>query len=249
MPAPRWSIWIDIEGFSDRFQRGEKEEADAIRGLAQLMDAIHRVGSTVYAAAPDRLFAHQFGDGFLVLSDFAEPSAERPIALAISLMRHLMSHGVPCKSAIACGTFSDIVGCYPTTLTRALHAHHAIPMGEGLLTATPVMGTALIAPYKLSHQRKGAVLLVQATCFASLPKATIVTSDPPVVIDWIHTELDLCSRISATAGLNLPGPTAAELSLHQYISRWAADLDPAWVASTLAANNLPPASSSQDRPL
>ena len=77
---PRWSIWIDIEGFSAQWS----QERRSMRGLGFLMSGILTLGETVFPADGDRLFAHQFGDGFIIVSDFHEPDLERCAAVAVS---------------------------------------------------------------------------------------------------------------------------------------------------------------------
>src|SRR3546814_15908089 len=63
---PRWSIWIDIEGFSKLWEDGGL----ALAGLRALMSGIYAIGNKVYTDDGDRLFAHQFGDGFVIVGDF-----------------------------------------------------------------------------------------------------------------------------------------------------------------------------------
>ena len=62
----RWAIYIDIEGFSEIYS---KDEARAAAGLSAIMEGIYRVGTTVCAEAPNRLFVHQTGDGFVIVRD------------------------------------------------------------------------------------------------------------------------------------------------------------------------------------
>ena len=65
----RWAIYIDIEGFSSIFTTNSTR---AISLLGTLMKYIHLIGCNIYPKSPERLFAHQFGDGFLIVSDFPE---------------------------------------------------------------------------------------------------------------------------------------------------------------------------------
>ena len=69
----RWAIYIDIVGFSALYPEGN----DALWALNKLMLAIHRIGKNVFIEPPDRLFAHQLGNGFLIVSDFHEESLDR----------------------------------------------------------------------------------------------------------------------------------------------------------------------------
>ena len=110
MMSDRWSIWIDVEGFSNRYIN---DSSQAILYLSELMASLYRIGIHVFSESPDRLFIHQFGDGFIVVSDFPEREPTRPLAICIAIMRHLLKRGVATKAAIAAGDWGDISSCYP----------------------------------------------------------------------------------------------------------------------------------------
>ena len=77
------------------------------------MQGIFWIGECYYREPPDRLFSHQFGDSFLVASDFHEPLLDRAVLAAIDLLRHLLAIGETAKCAVAEGKVSDIQNCYP----------------------------------------------------------------------------------------------------------------------------------------
>jgi hypothetical protein len=235
MSENRWSIWIDIEGFSSLYQ---VDQSRAIFALGFLMEAIFLIGSKIYPKAPERLFVHQFGDGFVIVSDFPEASAERPIAIAICLMRHLIAAGIACKSGIACGGFADVSGCYPQVVLEQVSNGHLVNVGEGLMTITPVMGTTLIASHKLSGKRKGAVLLLHDACFTTIPEGIVVRKAEYSTVDWVHSNLDITRRISREAGLIYLNPAEAEISLRQYINSNKLNVGEEWTLSTIGANGL-----------
>ena len=56
-----WSIYIDIEGFGALYK---KEDVQISLALGYLLEGVYLVGSNCYNESPDRLFAHQTGDGF-----------------------------------------------------------------------------------------------------------------------------------------------------------------------------------------
>ena len=58
------------------------------------------------------------GDGFAIVSEFREESLERPIAIAIALMRCVATTGAFAAAAIAEGEHADITGCYPREVTE-----------------------------------------------------------------------------------------------------------------------------------
>lgn len=128
--SQRWCIYIDILGFSKVW---ECDEYKALNSLGELMRAICQIGKKVYPNEGERLFVHQMGDGFAIVSDFGEATLERPIAVAIALMRHVASTGMFATAAIAEGEFSDITGCYPREVTDDRDGD-AVNLGEGLMT-------------------------------------------------------------------------------------------------------------------
>jgi hypothetical protein len=74
----RWSIWsiyIDVEGFSEIYRL---RQGRAIQALGELLEALFLIASKKFPATPERLFIHQFGDGFVVVSDFIEPNPQTP---------------------------------------------------------------------------------------------------------------------------------------------------------------------------
>ena len=61
----QWSLFIDIEGFGYTYSKGSQ----AIRSLGALMSAVYSLGSQVFYKEDDRIFAHQIGDGFIIIGD------------------------------------------------------------------------------------------------------------------------------------------------------------------------------------
>ena len=234
-PERRWSLWIDVEGFSAGYR---SNATHALQAIGSLLEAVFKIGTKIYPESPSRLFAHQFGDGLVIVSNFPEDSAERPLAIAISVMRHLISQSVACKSAIASGGFADIGGCYPEILFKDSSNRQILSMGEGLMTIIPVMGTALIASHELSQQRKGAVLLIRKDCFQSMPNEALVSLKEPTSIDWIHSDLPLSREISFKAGLIYPESSTASGMLRRYIDVHGISAGAKWVSSTVEANAL-----------
>lgn len=125
---PRWCIYIDILGFGGLW---ESDMTKALRTLRELMNAIIQIGKQVYPIEGDRLFVHQVGDGFAIVSDFHEDSLERPISIAITLMRHVVAYtGYFASAAIAEGDFSGIRSCYPEEVSLCSN-------NRGLYTKVP----------------------------------------------------------------------------------------------------------------
>jgi hypothetical protein len=125
----RWSIYIDVEGFGVMYRCDQRQ---ALAALSGLMDALFQIASRVFSISPDRLFIHQFGDGFVVVSDLPETQPERPLAITIAVMRHLLAKGVATKAAVSAGDFSDVFDCYPPDVRAAAKDRRHVEIGDGL---------------------------------------------------------------------------------------------------------------------
>ena len=200
----RWSIYIDIEGFSAKY-----EESDAaLWALSKLMDGIYRVGTQYVFPDGNRIFAHQTGDGFIIVSDFAGDSLEIPVALGIVLLRHVATTGRFAKAAIAEGRFADVSGCYPKAVRDAQDDSGRVRLNEGFMTTFPVMGTALInaiATDKASPP--GALFSMNRTLGSRVPSDYVtrpVGGTELLAIDWVNTNSALISEIQRAAGLEAP---------------------------------------------
>ena len=87
MSPGRWSVFIDIEGFSSIFKANS---ARALGLLAWLTRGLYLIAAHHPRKGEERLCVHQMGDGFVVVSDYPEPDLSRPISIAISLMQYLL---------------------------------------------------------------------------------------------------------------------------------------------------------------
>jgi hypothetical protein len=235
MGENRWSIWFDVEGFSELYQT---DDMQAIIALRELMESLYRIGSTIFSQPPDRLFIHQFGDGFVVVSDFSETCPTRPIAMSLAVMRHMVFRGVVTKAAISAGGFADISSAYPCVVKHALKDHRFVELGRGLMTITPGMGTALINSYKLANNRKGCVLVFDPSPFGLVSEGVIIKYSSPPVIDWVHSNLVMVDEICDKSGLEKVDKTTAEERLKEYIKQHRAMLKDDWIRSTLESVGL-----------
>lgn len=211
----RWAISIDIEGFSKNYEHSEERKTFAILALHELMSIIYKIATLCYPGDPaknfsDRLFAHQFGDGFIICSDFPEQDSSRAISIALAIMRHMILKGYATKAAISAGDMADIRGCYPEPMRNS--ENERIHLGEGLMTITPVMGTALTKAHKLSSTKKGAVLILDEELIKlGLPQGVEISTESNNCIDWLSSNLSLPNVIASKSGLN----TASKIVLLQ----------------------------------
>jgi len=218
-----WAINIDIEGFSENYEHSEATKTYAIQALAELMRAIIRIGTHSFPGRreksySDRLFAHQFGDGFLICSEFEEPTGKRAMAIAVTIMRHMIDKGYATKAAVSSGSMSDIKGCYPSEVRDA--ERRPVDLGMGLMTTISVMGTALTRAHKLAGAESGAVLIVEDRLrVGGLPEGARSSPGSDQCIDWVTSELPWVTKIARESGLEAPSSGAVLESLNSYCQR------------------------------
>lgn len=232
-----WGLYIDVEGFSANYEHSEVRKTFAILALGELMSAIHRVGLTMYPGTSeknyaDRLFAYQFGDGFLVSSELCDTDVSRPTAIAIALMRHMIIRGFATKAAIAVGEMSDINGRYPQPMRDA--PDNRVNMGMGLMTTIPVMGTALTKAFKLGSRSSGSILALDPSLASGqLPAGAVLCGDNISCIDWISSEIELVSEIARVAVLQIASRATLMTHLTSYMQTNPSPPEN-WVRSTVA---------------
>lgn len=231
----RWSIYIDIEGFGARYD----QTMAALIPLNALMEGIYLVGSKKYDDNVNRLFAHQFGDGFVIVSCFGEQKLDRATSIAIALMRHVLASGGLAKASISEGGFSDIKNCYPKPVIDNEH-DGVVPMGTGLMTIIPVMGTALINAVSVDKRSpSGSLLTIDST-----NKDRISSNFQPNGIEnnlhsinWLMGEHDLVNEILAESGLKIQSEEERATALKKYIKD--NKLKSSWIRATCFEQKIP----------
>ncbi len=233
----RWSIWIDIEGFSKLWEI----EGLGLSGLQSLMLGIFEIGTSVYPNPEQRLFAHQFGDGFVIVSTFEEEDLSRCVSIAIALMRGVARSGCVARAAISEGQFSDIQGCWPKVIRDKIDGDRVF-IGHGLMTFIPVMGTALINSNKLDHANrlKGALLTIESCNVRRLASSFSSQESPDCtnhhLIDWVHSRSDDLDRILASVPMCDLTCEQLEVRLRDNMARWT--LPATWIENTLRFNQI-----------
>jgi len=227
----RWAIHIDIEGFSALYPDGN----DAMWGLNKLMLGIHRIGKNVFPEPPDRLFVHQLGDGFLIVSDFHEEKLDRAASIATVLMKFITSFGIFCRATIAEGDIADIKGCYSNEVMSECDKGDwsTSRMGAGLMTIFPVMGTALINAVGIDKISPKGPLIIFPSAYKERLSNIFIVKDVPdtelASIDWVHSESEKLLEISKGALLKYPSPENLEQLVVNYINKHK--LSPDWKRS------------------
>lgn len=217
--AGRWAISIDLEGFGDLYDK----ENLILLSLGELMEGIFRVGCQCFPESPDRLFAHQLGDGFVIVSDFPEDTLNRPMAIALALLRHVAHSGRFAKATISEGKFADIQSCYPSVVVEAAGSDRRVSLGAGVMTLFPVMGTALIRAFLLAKNcPSGPLLAVASAERHRLPGGLVIYEVPSrdiIVVDWIHSQNEFATEIAKKAGLNNPNISRMSEMLNSYCQK------------------------------
>lgn len=240
----RWCIYIDLLGFSHRWEEFWQDDSyRALCPLNELMRAIYRIGKKVYPNAGERLFVHQMGDGFAIVNDFSsEPSLERPIVIAIALMRCVATTNTFAKASIAEGDFGDITGCYLEEVMddRDRSDPGVVRLGEGLMTLSRVMGTTFIRAHKSHEDSPSGPLLIVAKCHEaripeSIPMQTIMDcrGKPWLSIDWIRADIPNLAHIQEQACLPRPEPYELVQAIRNYCKQYP-DIRAKWKKSLCA---------------
>lgn len=235
MSTKRWAIYIDIEGFSVIYP---SDDVKALLPLNAVMEGIYRIGTTACARSPNRLFVHQTGDGFAIISDFGLGAPNLPVAISIVLLRLAVVGGGLAKVGISEGEFADIQGCYPEIISQHSDSHGSLRLGEGFMRIFPVMGTALISAHRVANAASGSLLLLDPAMAAGLGPGVRCTQRKAafVAVDWVHTSMPEIDHLVAASKLSLPDSAAIERFIRQYIRGAAPPLKPLWVRSTASIN-------------
>lgn len=227
MTPVRWSVFIDIEGFSAIYKRDKSRAFDI---LARLVHGIYLIAKNYPTRSDERLWIHQMGDGFIIVSDFPESDLTRPVSIAIALMQYvLFTLGGVTRAGVSSGDFGDIKGCYSSEVRAAMDCggYVIIPMGK--MHTFPVMGDALINSYKLQvNQIKGPLLFVDPILRNLLTSMNLrfLRSKRHVIVDWINSDTAVLNHLFHA--LNQRRPTQGELkellinyvSNHNVSDRW-----------------------------
>ena len=215
----RWAIYIDIEGFSVIY---EQDNTRALLSLGGLMEDIYKIGNFLYPDYGERLFAHQLGDGFIIISDFEEESLERPISIAIALLQSTLLRGGTARVGIAEGDFADIRGCYPDVIQENRNDDGILKLGHGILTTFNVMGSALIHANKITQKPpKGPCLLIDTALKAKVPTdnfTLIDETDDLFEINWFITNQDILKNVQECLGIDHADANVLAEKMKEYLN-------------------------------
>ncbi len=218
----KWSLWIDLEGFSYYYFSGQGDKA--LRLLSFLMLDLYKIGTKMYPDDESRLFIYQFGDGFIVCPYIGDTTLERPISVAIALMQSLTSKDGFARVAISQGEIADVVSCYQREITDNLK-DGSVPLGRGIMTINPVLGDALINAHKLSMLNpKGPRLLLDTKMESNIEDIlknnviVIYQHKDHLEIDWVRSRTKLTKEILDVIGVEHPSQEMLVKKVRDYIS-------------------------------
>lgn len=233
----RWALFVDVEGFSKIYSESTMAGLLPLRGL---MEGIYHIGIQVCPNTPHRLFAHQLGDAFIIVSEFRERCPELPLAIGVFLLRCVLLSGGMGSCGISQGHFGDIRSCYPDIVRSRLTDSGTVPLGSGSMHVLPVMGTALINAYRLSKREEGAILLLDSNLAHCLPSGVIVTktTDQYNAVDWIHTATPEIAEIGVKTGIEHPQVATLEHTGREYLAKLRSDQHGPWICNTRTLNQL-----------
>jgi hypothetical protein len=196
------------------------------------MEGVYLLGRASPKLGISRLFAHHIGDGFVLVDDGGAANVNRLVGAAVALHQFtLIKSGHFCASAIDRGGMADVTGCYPEVVREARTRDGVVPLGDGLMTVFPVMGTAIINTHRLLSKAHGAVILVPESHVGSLDAGVRTKVEEGVCfVDWFASE---SAPIAAARDLlGIGRLTKEELARHFDAATRRNGCKPEWVART-----------------
>ena len=199
-----WSLYIDIEGFSQIYLEDSVRAYNIIRILAE---DIFNIGVRVFPFDENRIFASQIVDGFIINS-FVLNNLVRPLAIASALMRSVLFADGCLKIGVSYGDdMADIREMFHDELRDALQETTIVKLGTGTMTILPVMGEGLINSYNLlKNAPKGPLVILDKPIMDDLLKSELVIHDIDGynVFDWVNSSISFCDDILNKIGIKPP---------------------------------------------
>jgi hypothetical protein len=206
---------------------------------------IYAIGTKCFPDDPERLFAHQIGDGFYIASDFQEPNLDRCVAIAVTIMRGMIEAGCVARGSIAEGALGDYPECRPREIRAAAVRDgdsDVVSLGMGLMTLQAVMGQGIINAVTLDKlaRAKGSLLIIEATKASRLSPGfmlrPIEEDGHLLALDWVHSRSPLIDQISYQASIPSRAPEELAERIQNYITEQG--LGPNWSEATMRFGGL-----------
>ncbi|MBN1380614.1 MAG: hypothetical protein JXA41_02945 [Deltaproteobacteria bacterium] len=199
------------------------------------MEGIYFVGNNWCLNPPEKIFAHQYGAGFIIVGEDVRDTIEVPIILAVTLMQKVLLSGGIARAVIAAGDSDDHRGCFPPCIRNLSTGSNCFHLGRGVMTTFPAMGTALIRTVNLAKTAPaGGLLIIHESLRTRIPREmrpTTTGNQDLMSIDWIHTKVKALEQVQRLAGIPGICPSGLEDQLKDYIKK--NDLTDDWKENTL----------------
>ncbi len=222
-----FSLYIDIEGFGDKFEDGGKQS------FINLTNDLYSLGQKFF----EKLSIIQFGgDGFLIKEILSyQNSIRKFIDIAAALLQIILIRGNTGRVKISHGYMSDIKSSYSEEIKKELYGNnqYVLKFNKNIMLLNPVIGTSIINCYKLNGP-KGPLLLVdkdleEKIIHEKVPYKKINSDKYNVLwINWINHKNENTELILKHLNLNNKN---IETNLKSYIDK--NDLPEEWKKSAL----------------
>lgn len=221
----RWCIYIDIEGFSSIY-RQDSRRAETLLGY--LVEAIWLVGSKVFHNLEDRLFIHQYGDGFAIVSDHHERDLNRAVNIGVFIMQRILILGGVARAGLSEGEYGDILGMYPHSIEneaarifQETGCSGGLSVGRGIMNINQTMGSSFINSVSVGKaKRKGPLFLTNAVLQnrLHLEDSTLVHASNGISeINWLQYSSDGLDAIFLKTGIEKPSIDDLSRTLRRYL--------------------------------
>jgi len=223
-------MFIDVEGFSNKFENGGKQSY------------IH-LTNDLFLLGKNYLNYHsiiQFGgDGFLIKENLIYSNKLLNfIDISVALLKSILIRGGIGRVQISQGYLSDISGLYSEEIQKQIQANNQNILGKAnhnLMMINTVIGTSIINCYKLKGL-KGPLLLVdnslkEILITENIPYNSIKTEKYSVsTINWIKYKSSNTQKILSHLGLD---SSKVEEKLLNYVKVNGNDLSDEWKCNAL----------------
>ena len=197
-----WALYIDIEGFSAKFEQGAKDS------FIKLTNDLFTIGSHFY----DYLSIEQFGgDGFLLKQvSIRSPNFEKPIELATLLLKLILLRGGIGRVQISHGYMADTKGLYSDEIQNSIRMNGSDNLLNGkrnIMGIKPLIGTSIINAHKLKGP-SGPLLLVDVELESNLIESRIpftklnFHNQNVLSVNWVKFDTERIQEIVDFIGLN-----------------------------------------------
>lgn len=186
------AIYIDIEGFSNRFETGGRES------FIHLTNDLFKLGQVDFS----NLSIVQFGgDGFLITEVLQYSNdLNKFIDISVALLKSIAIKGGMGRVQISQGTMADISGLYSNELQIRLQNQRGniLEQERNIMLLNPIIGTSIINCHQLKGP-KGPLLLIDKELINGLSKSEFIhynnNGHDVYGLNWLKYKSDFVCKI------------------------------------------------------